>query len=472
MVKEGEVMRIKKFKAEYFIYLFLLLTPFFDSVSFLFRESFPNASISPTTILRPIIPCGLLLYIFIKDKNTRKPLLMIGMIYGLYALGHCWTFSHIHTDFNAGSVLSEVQYVLNYSYMIALFYVLWWFYKQGRIPKIRTYLLWMLVIYIVLIYVSILTGTSSTTYIDGVGFKGWNASGNGLSALLILGFLATFTEFLSFKKKWYVWLFLGFFLFYLMFLFGTRTALFGSILVVLLYFFCSLFHRFREKVHLTKKQISISLVVLVLLVVSLGIGGSTAMKRRQNLKEVGDTMIDSMTGEVTHLTGDLTRFVQEIKEKDLSISMSSEQQQALLKTYQTANDIELSNSNRRVQQLLYHHYYYQEELSVSTVLFGTGYLNNYPELTLEMEVPAFFYNFGIVGFILYLGPFLFLMISGIYTFFKCHMKVSIDYMMYLGGMGLSVVLSCLTGYVYFYVPSMLVVVVLFLLFIEEKEKKV
>ena len=169
-----------------------------------------------------------------------------------------------------------------------------------------------------------------------------------------------------------------------MFLFGTRTALFGSILVVLLYFFCSLFHRFRKNVHLTKKQISISLVVLILLVVSLGIGGSTAMKRRQNLKEVGDTMIDPMTGEVTHLTGDLTRFVQEIKEKDLSISMSSEQQQALLKTYQTANDIELSNSNRRVQQLLYHHYYYQEELSVSTVLFGTGYLNNYPELTLEM----------------------------------------------------------------------------------------
>ena len=89
-----------------------------------------------------------------------------------------------------------------------------------------------------------------------------------------------------------------------------------------------------------------------------------------------------------------------------------------------------------------------------------------------MEVPAFFYNFGIVGFILYLGPFLFLMISGIYTFFKCHMKVSIDYMMYLGGMGLSVVLSCLTGYVYFYVPSMLVVVILFLLFIQEKEREV
>ena len=91
-----------------------------------------------------------------------------------------------------------------------------------------------------------------------------------------------------------------------------------------------------------------------------------------------------------------------------------------------------------------------------------------------MEVPAFFYNFGIVGFILYLGPFLFLIISGIYTFFKRHMKVSIDYMMYTRSrvMGLSVVLSCLTGYVYFYVPSMLVVVILFLLFIEEKEKKV
>ena len=463
-------MNIKKFKIEYLIYLFLLLTPFLDSLSFIFRYYYPNSIISPTTIIRPIIPCILLIYIFIKDKKSRKDLFILGIIYLVYTLLHLLTFKNYYTEFNAGSVFSELQYNLNYTYMIGLFYVLVWFIKQKRLPHLRKYITLMLSCYLVLIYISIITGTSSTTYLDGVGFKGWNASGNGLSALLILGFGSIFTYLLKYIKKWYIILFILSLFIFLIVLFGTRTALYGSVLIVFIYGLCYIYDYVYIKKSVNLKKFGIILTTIIILIGSVLVGGKNSFKRRENIKEVGSEMIDPLTNEETHLTGDLTNFVVQIKNDNLDISLSDEQINALLKTYDKANEIELPNSNRRLQQLIYQHYLYLEEFSIETFLFGTGYLNNYPELTLEMELPAFLYNFGVIGLILYLGPFIFIIIKGIITFIKKRGIVSINYLMYFICIILSLFLSCLTGYVYFYVSSMLVVLMLYILFIGEEDK--
>lgn len=457
-----------KFKMEYLIYLFLLLTPFLDAVSFLFRKYVPNAIISPSTLIRPIIPGILLLYIFIKDKHSRKLLLSGGFFYCIYGALHLLVFQKLHTGFNSGSVFSEAQYILNYTYMIGLFYAFYWFYKETGLNHLRKYMSLMLVIYLSLIYLSILTGTSSPTYIDGVGYKGWNASGNGLSAVFILCFCTVFTYLLKYIKKWYLWIFLLALFYYLLVLFGTRTAFFGSILVVLIYGMSRGFIYLVQDKKIDIKQ----LLFLFIIICVLGVGaitcGTNVLKRRQNISDLENTIVDPLTNKTSHLTGDLTQFVVEIKKEKVSVEMSEEQKLALLKTYQVATKNNLPNSNRRVQQLIYHHHLFKEECSIKTILFGTGYLNNYPELTLEMELPAFFYNFGLLGCILYFGPFLMILISMIIYFFKGRKKMTIDYMMYLAGAGLSVVLSLLTGYVYFYVPSMLIVICIFILLLKER----
>lgn len=464
-------MKQKKFKMEYLIYLFLLLTPFFDAFSFIFRSYYPNSSISPTTILRPVIPVILLLYIFVKDQSSRKWIISGGVLYCLYGVFHLWAFHTLHTDFNAGGIFSEAQYVLNYTYMISLFYTLFWFYKKSGLKELQKYLSWMLVIYLGLIYVSIITGTSSTTYIDGIGYKGWNASGNGLSAIFILGFCSTFTYLLKYIKKWYVGCFLIALFYYLLILFGTRTAFFGSILVLAIYGFGKgiiyLFQR-KEKIKI-KSMVWIILVVLMVGSVAVA-SGANVLKRRQNMAKLGNEIVDPLTNTRSHLTGDLTNFVVEIKTSEPHVFMSDAQKRALLRTYQTASKYNLSNTNRRLQQLIYHNYLFEEQLSVKTLLLGNGYLNNYPELTLEMELPAFFYNFGLLGFVLYFGPFLSILIYMVMAFFKHIKTVTIDYMMYLAGAGLSVILSCLTGYVYFYVSSMLVVICIYILLIKESEE--
>lgn len=463
-------MKQKKFKMEYLLYLFLLLTPFLDALSFVFREHFPNTAISPATLLRPVIPGILLLYIFVKDQKSRKRFIVGGFLYLIYGILHLMVFKNLHTDFNAGGLFSEAQYIINYTYMIALFYAFFWFYKETGLKKLRKYMTWMLAIYLSLIYLAILTGTSSTTYIDGVGYKGWNASGNGLSAVFILSFCTIFTYLLKCLKKWYIWLFLFGLFYYLLILFGTRTAFFGSILVLFIYGLGRVLIYFVQKKNFQIKQF-VLLCMTLLLIGSITIfGGSNVLKRRQNMSKLGNEIIDPLTNETSHLTGDLTNFVVEIKNEQPSVMMSEEQKLALLQTYQFATKKDIANTNRRLQQLIYHHYLFKEQFSMKTFLFGNGYLNNYPELTLEMEVPAFFYNFGFLGFLLYFGPFLSILIYMMIAFFKNIKRVTIDYIMYLSGAGLSMVLSLLTGYVYFYVPSMLVVLCTFILLLKEREE--
>lgn len=462
-------MKQKNRKMENLIYLFLLLTPFFDALSFIFRKYVPNSPVSPSTLLRPVIPAILLIYIFMKDASSRKWMIGGGILYSLYGLFHLWAFQSLHTDFNAGGLFSEAQYVLNYTYMIGLFYALYWFYKRTGLKDLPHYLTWMLVLYLSLIYLAIITGTSSTTYIDGVGYKGWNASGNGLSAVFILGFCSIFTYLLKYLKKWYVWLFLFGLFYYLLILFGTRTAFFGSVLVLIIYGLGRIFLSVIQRKTFRLKQL-IYLGIVLLFIGSITIvGGSNVLKRRQNMASLGNEIKDPLTNKTSHLTGDLTSFVVEIKTEQPSVRMSGAQKRALLKTYQAATTYNVANTNRRMQQLLYHHYFFYEQFSVKTFLLGNGYLNNYPELTLEMELPAFFYNFGLFGFVLYFGPFLSILFYIMVKFIKNMKKMTMDYIMYVMGASLSMVLSLLTGYVYFYVPSMLVVLCIFILLIKESE---
>ena len=82
-----------------------------------------------------------------------------------------------------------------------------------------------------------------------------------------------------------------------------------------------------------------------------------------------------------------------------------------------------------------------------------------------MEVPAILCNFGIVGFILYLGPFIVIWGFGIYSVIK-NKKIEQDEFLYMSGLTLGFALSTLAGYVFFNQSSMVVmcVISLFTLF--------
>ena len=102
----------------------------------------------------------------------------------------------------------------------------------------------------------------------------------------------------------------------------------------------------------------------------------------------------------------------------------------------------------------------KEQKNLVLILFGNGYKNQTGELVMEMEVPAILLNFGIIGFILYLGPFIFALIYGIKEMLKNKKEIKIDKVMYLTGFLLAFALSSLSGYVFFNLSSMTMVIIL------------
>ena len=227
------VQRIKNITKEDVLCLFIIISPILDMLSFIFRHSF-DTSFSPSTFIRPIIPIIMVMIIFFKNKFKLK--LFIGaLIYGIYALIHILIFNNIKTESSYGGVINELQYIVNYSFMILnLFIYAYVFYKKDN-DKLKKSVLISLSIYIISIFIAILTNTSSTTYIEGTGYKGWFESGNSLCAILCIS-LCIVISFIKDKKIRLVAIpviiLTGIFLTMLV---GTRTGLFGFVLIIFAY---------------------------------------------------------------------------------------------------------------------------------------------------------------------------------------------------------------------------------------------
>ncbi len=215
--------------------IFIILCPILDMMSFIFRNAF-HTNISPSTFLRPIIPTIAILYLFLKmDKKFKIRLSLIGAIYAVYEILHLLVFRSVITGSSYGGITHEAQYIINYSYMIVnLILYITVFQDEEDIGKLSKSVLIANVIYMTSILIAIVTKTSSSTYIEGMGYKGWFESGNSLGSILILSLFMTIKYIKDSKyRKIAIPTILaeGIFLCTLL---GTRVGLLGFILVVIL----------------------------------------------------------------------------------------------------------------------------------------------------------------------------------------------------------------------------------------------
>lgn len=336
--------------------------------------------------------------------------------------------------------------------------------NSERVHKaIQKSLIVSLSIYIVSIYISIITNTSSTTYIEGIGYKGWFESGNSISAILVLSTFIVLSFILKIRSKAaraYVVLILTLVGVFLMTLIGTRVGLIGFVLATLSFIIAQMSEKIAAKAGFSKKNFAILLAILVLLVIVVITAGSVTLKRRQHLKNMENTIIDESTGETSHLTGDLTAIRNKIVNNELEENFMTEaQKQSILDLYDVAGKYNVSNTNTRAQQLIYHCMLIKNQKNPILILFGNGYLTNTNELVWEMEFPAFIANFGIIGFALYMGPFLTTLIKAIITVFKKFKRIDAEYTMLLLTVLLSFILSTLSGYTFFNSSSMIIIII-------------
>ena len=473
----------KIFTIENILCLLIIICPILDVSSFIFRNFF-NTNFSISTFVRPIIPIVAIVYIFFKDK-IKPQIIIAGLAYLGYAICHIYIFYKIKTGCAYGNELREIQYLVNYTFMVMnLFIYMYFFAIKNRekeiaeqtvgtaINKVKKAVLISLTIYITLMYIALITKTSSFTYTETqLGYKGWFESGNSIGTIMLLSLFIVLPMLnkenpLSIR----IWVLMITTLVgaYLCTLLGTRTGLFGFIIVILAYIFFTVLHNLINKNKLNKKIITVGIIILALVGVVVVTFGSKTIERRKELKNKENEIYDTMTNQTAHVTGDTVKIVETIKTGQMDENyMSESMQQAYLDLYNIANEKQISNTNMRNIQLIYHSSLVKEQNSIPMLLFGNGYMSHYYEMIFEMEVPAFLFNFGVIGFFLYFIPFLVIAVYGTYIVAKKIKVAKVEFAMALSGLWFAIIISFLSGYTFFNSSSMMMIIALSVIIVNE-----
>ena len=453
----------KKLTLENLLVLYVCICPVLDIISFLYRNHF-NTTLSPTTLLRPIIPCLVFIILFFKEKNKGKKI-AIASIYGGYGLIHLLLFKSLQNGSSYGNLNNELQYIVNYSLMIINLYLFYTVIIDEE--KLKKSVIISLTIYVVTLIFSIITKTSSSTYIEGIGFKGYFESGNSLCTVLLLSLCIILGKIKS-KREWKIIVLIVFTGIYLCVFSGMRTGLFGFCLIIAIYAMSKFILNIRDKKKISKGKIGIATIGIIIFVILLIIFGSKLLERRKQLKQNELENIDQETMNQRYVTGDILNIYKQIKNDELPENyMTQAEKKAIINLCEYAKKVKLSNVNLRAQQFIYNVFLVKEQKSLMLILFGNGYKNQTGELVMEMEIPGLICNFGIIGFMLYFGPFLAIFIFGVKNSFKNKKCIQIDTIMCLVGCALAIGLSTFSGYVYFNFSSMTMALILNVFFIRD-----
>ncbi len=463
---------MKKINLEKVLLIFIAICPVLDIASFTFRNNF-NVNYSPSTFIRPLIPIIAILIIFFKNKFKLK-LCIAGAIYAVYAILHLVMFNLLKTESSYGVITHEIQYLVNYTYMILnLFIYIFVFYKKDN-EGLKKFALILACIYIGSIYLSVITKTYSTTYLEGIGIKGWFESGNSIGSIFTL---LLFILFPMIKNKKYnkivipTILLIGIFLTTML---GTRTGLIGFVGVAVLYGLVELILKIKSKKKVEEhKKINIWLkiggaIIVICIIGVVAVKGSSTLERRKFLQSISNEVIDSRTGQPSHITGDLLAVKYKIDDNEITEEyMSKPSQKALVSLYETANNMNINNSNKRAQQIIYNTYQVIYQKNIGAILFGNGFLTNIREMILEMEIPAFLYNFGIIGFVLYFIPFAGVSIYCFKRILKNIKQADAETLMLLFGSFFTFALSFFAGYTFFNSSTMMIIIVIDVLLVNK-----
>ena len=446
---------------ENLMFLYIIICPILDIISFVFRNHF-NTTFSPSTVIRPIIPFICFTVLFFKENEKHKKIGII-CVYLIYSIIHLYFFQKLHNESSYGNIKNEAQYIINYSLMIVNLYL---FYKLVTDKvKIKKAVYISLIIYVISLYFAILTNTSSPTYIEGIGYKGYFESGNSLCTVLILSLCIILSDF-NFKQwgKIALIVFTGI---YLVVFSEMRTGLFGFSIIIAVWIIAKFFIAIRDRINFSKKQIFIISFGIILAIIIVFVLGARTLDRRKLLKQNELSNIDEKTLSKRYVTGDILDLYKKINNNEISENyMSDAEKKAIIDLCEFAEKHNISNVDLRKQQFIYNMFLIKEQKNILLILFGNGYKNQTGELVMEMEVPAVLCNFGIVGFVLYFGPIVLIFAINLYKSIKRLRNIQIDKVMYITGIGLAILLSSISGYVFFNFSSMTMAILLMVLISE------
>lgn len=387
-------------------YLFLLIQPFIDLITSLMTRflSFP---ITLGTIIRGFIFLISIVYIILFSKSSYKKLSIfyLGLLF-LFSILYFITKPSLFSNYSY--LFTEFMYMFKYYYTLIMLLALLNFFDQFKPNNRKVFKILQvdLFLYCFIIVLANITGTAFGTYsYGGLGNTGWFYSGNEISVIVALLFPLLYllvNKSSSYKILCYIIpIVLG-----IEFI-GTKTSMLGLLIPTLVFLFYYLI-RFKSK----RKQFIMTAIILVIIVIS-----SPNLPVVQNIKD------------------SISRYNVRENTEEIDEDYSTEVVSSVLlsdRDYYEKKIIKIYNKADFVDKL-----------------FGIGFTNRteiddeHIEKLIEMDFHDIFYRHGIIGFVIYILPFVLITIKVILLCLKHKLRLNVKQLIlgYIPYIGLAISLT-------------------------------
>ncbi|MBQ8192743.1 MAG: O-antigen ligase family protein [Bacilli bacterium] len=410
---------MKKLDKTKLLYLFLILQPIIDLITSIMTR-FVNFDITLGMITRALFLIILLIYtIFFNNSKYKRKTIIYFIIFFMFILLYFLTKPDI---FKLDFLIKEVTNLFKYFYLPITSVCLLNCFDSLRIDKEKIGKIFVInvVVFSVLIIIPELTNTSFSSYYgSNSGSVGWFFAANEVGAILTLLFPYIYK--LGHQNRLVKLLICAIFIIVAMMIIGTKTAFFGMILTEIV--FCIYFLIIRKKI--TIKPFLIALLILIISTVLI-----PSLPATNNMKN----HIDRLTEEEN---------VTDVEEEDNYEDKQNTLFGRILKVALSSRDI-----------YLYDTYDIYEESATVDKVFGIGFVNRQSidnskiKKLIEIDIFDIFFHYGIIGFIVYFAPILWIYFKSIYEVIRNKLKLDFSKLLYLYAITLLIGISCLAGHIF------------------------
>lgn len=452
------------------ILIFVLLQPILDILSRLaIRGVIPNIS----TYVKPLFVLGVAAYLLWFYHPKRNKWFAYILVFGLFTFIHLFILLMLLTDISV--ILHEFRFIINIAYMVALFVSLYTLYyyakdKEDMLRKLKNTIFYTFLLYFSLYLISILTGTSGMTYEYSdkykLGYKGWYDSGQILGHAFSILFPIILYNILKPKNNKFLRVLFMALALVCVSLLGTKVPYFITLIVLILYLIIVLFIKVFNK-EFVRNWFNVGLVFVSILALLFTyqytpVAYNTNINN-QNLQigldeyDIGSISGSSQMESIDELLkkheGENTNYLEKY------YRWSDEASDYLEDLYYAGK---IHPSDTRAKQFFYSYKKYMLA-DWQYKLFGIGYLNQDSLLAIERDFFMAFFNFGIIGFLLFLFIPVKEFIKSLMFILRNLSKVDLETYMLFMGTGIFFCISMYAGYTYIYTNFSIFLVLLFVM---------
>jgi len=400
-VVKGMNLSMKK-RIEQINYIFLLILPFLDIVTAL-STRFIDLPVSFGIIIKGLYTVSLALYIifFCKSKERKHFIYYLIAIFS-YCLLFILTKKHIW-GFNL--LLSEIIALYKYLFTGFILFSYIVIYRNKESSKMITRVMfYTLICYTVLLVFPEVTNTSFNSYTTkpNQGSVGWFYAANEISAIMLMLFPIYFSklkDMINNKRYWYLILIIP--IIYAIYLLGTKSSWFGLILICIV---ALLVFSFKDR---KNKKLILFLIITSFFVFLLNIYSPATENFDKRLDNA--TKVTNKVNKNTNTT--TTKKPNKTVESSKSCGKYHKIKEIISnKTIIKTIHVFLSGRENKA----YTQYLIYKDSSLSNKLLGLGFINSeeidncYINLYVEIDLVDSIIHFGIIGFIILLTPFIYL----------------------------------------------------------------